>query len=191
MGMKNLPLIIRGEFEGGDNGNFVGSEAIRILNILKSLGIESIQDECNRVLNEHRERWAVRPPDDNADELGFLITYRNALRELERPFVLSASDSILVEVKNSRSTRNAQTGASAVFINRNTRNPLIWIYLPTLEIRDSMIIWTGFRDTFDTLILHEFLHTCGEPSPEGGVPDSIIRLNHIGEIAIRNLRGKV
>jgi hypothetical protein len=144
----NLPTIVQGEIEGADKGRVVSSEAIKILNMLKSFGADSVQQECNKVLIEHRNRWILMPPDANVDELGFPFTYRNALRELERPFVLSTPNSIHVEVLNSRSPKNPLTGAATVIINNDFRNPIIRIYLYALEISYSMIIWTGFQETF-------------------------------------------
>jgi hypothetical protein len=60
------------------------------------------------------------------------------------------------------------------------------IFLPTLEITDSVITWTHRPDVlYKSIMIHEFLHLCGDiESPTTEIVDGVIRHTKVGTEAI-------
>jgi hypothetical protein len=70
----------------------------------------------------------------------------------------------------------------------DTMNPLLMIFLPTLEISSSTIKWINYVPTFKSVIMHEFLHLCGDvKTPQKEIVDGVIRHTKIGTEALEKL----
>lgn len=64
-------------------------------------------------------------------------------------------------------------------------NPILYVFLPTLEVNGQIIRWTNYRETFQQVIIHEFLHLCSDvPNLRQGVVDGRVRHNIIGINAV-------
>jgi hypothetical protein len=179
--------------EGGDRGQIVSFETQKILNMLLSFGVENIQNECNNVANHYRDLWSKRNPTDFMTEYNLQdISYECGIRELYPQFLLVEPSTIRLNVLNSCLNElypqylDRRNVAAAVF--PGPMNPVLMIFLPTLEVNGLTITWTNFATTFKSVIMHEFLHLCGDvKTPTRDIVDGVIRHTRIGTQALENL----
>jgi hypothetical protein len=62
------------------------------------------------------------------------------------------------------------------------------VFLPTLQVTNSTITWIHSKTSFKSVIIHEFLHLCGDvESPTTEIVDGVIRHTKVGTEAIEPL----
>lgn len=178
--------------EGGEKGHIVRRETQRLLNKLLSLGVKNIENECNEVANRYRELWKDKNPNDSMTEFGLPHNkFSEGISELDPPFLLTEPSFIRAEILNATDSSNPKLSAKVVAKQSDMPNPKIMLYLPAFDVSDSKIAWIGFEDPFRTIIVHEFLHCCGDiPELRPGLVDGLIRYNKIGTEAFNNLEKK-
>jgi hypothetical protein len=185
-----LPILIPRNVEGENKGKLVFFEIKKMLDTLFSIDLERIQQECNRVAIIYRDKWSTKNPNKLMIEEGLEHTsYGNGIIELDPPFLLNTPVSINIYVLNSRVDRIDSTkspDACAAVNVQDPQNPLLYVFLPTLEVINSTIIWTHRPMTsFKSVMIHEFLHLCGEvETPTRKIVDGVIRHTKIGTEAI-------
>jgi hypothetical protein len=181
--------------EGGDRGQIVSLETQKILNMLLSLGVENIQNECNSVANRYHNLWNKRNLTDFMTEYDLQhISYECGIRELYPPFSLIEPSTIRLNVLNScmnelgpQYSDKRDVAAGVFFLD--TMNPVLVIFLPTLEVSGLTITWKNYATTFKSVIIHEFLHLCGDvKTPTKEIVDGVIRHTRIGSEALENLK---
>jgi hypothetical protein len=87
-----------------------------------------------------------------------------------------------------RYSSNPKAAAITVVNTVDPKNPNLVIFLPTLEVANSTITWTNFMTPFKSVIIHEFLHICGDiESPTAEIVDGVIRHTKVGTEAIEPL----
>jgi hypothetical protein len=112
-------------------------------------------------------------------------------KELEPSFELFEPDTFHAKILDSYCPWNQKTASTTGHSLEDRMNPLITIYLKALEVTNSQIIWTGFSDSFETIINHELLHACGDsPVLRKEVHDGIIRHNKVAKEAIASLSAR-
>jgi hypothetical protein len=178
--------------EGGEKGQIVSRETQRVLNRLLLFGVKNIENECNKVANHYRELWKDKNPNDSMTEFELPYNkYSDGISELDPPFLLTEPSSIRVEILDARDTSNPILSAKVTAKRNDLTNPKIMLYLQAFDVSDSKITWIGFKESFQTVIIHEFLHCCGEiPELRPGLVDGLIRHNKIGTEAFNNLEKK-
>ena len=179
--------------DGGQKGQTVSSETQRILNRIMSQSIQKIQAECNRVANLRREKWKDKDQNAMMIEEGLPnISYKQGIRELDPPFSLTCPASVHMNILDSVSSHNPKVAAQVITNLSDRLNPKLEVFLPTLDVKGSTINWIGFTTTFQSVIIHEFLHLCGDiQTPFNEIRDGLIRHTWIGTEAITNLIGNV
>ena len=106
------------------------------------------------------------------------ITYKDGLKELDPPFLLTCPSSIRISILDSRIEKPSDV--SAAINDQDPQNLILCVFLPTLKVDGSVITWTNHSETFQQVMIHEFLHLCGDtPNQRKGVVDGIIRHNII------------
>lgn len=178
--------------QGGSKGQTIYSETRRILDRLFSLDLHYIEKECNRVANAYRNIWSTKNPNDFMIEYGLeYTTYESGIRELNPPFLLAAPLTVHIQVFDSQIDElypqySANSNAAAGVLYGDPMNPKLMIFLPTLEVTNSTITWTHRnRTSFKSVIIHEFLHLCGEvKTPTRDIIDGVIRHTMVGTEAI-------
>jgi hypothetical protein len=166
-------------------GHYVNSETQRILNRLMEIPIQKLQNECNRVAQYFRDQWKSKNqtsmmldpclPNGGLDN----ISYEEGIDEIRPPFLLTSPTSIHVNILNSVSNINPNRAAETV---TTYPNPSLEIFLPTLNVQNSKIKWNNYVDTFESIIVHEFLHLFGDIQKDG-----VIRHNWVPTKALSNL----
>jgi hypothetical protein len=199
-GLCSPPIIVE-QTQGKDKDKFVNTETQRILHRIMTIPLQRIQDECNKVANKYRDLWNTKNPNDIMNEYGLPITtYKDGLRELDPAFLLTCPSTIRLNICElyidakfpKEKNRNV---ASCVSFSRissseiDLQNPILHIFLPTLEVKDSTITWPHRPAvSFTSIIIHEFLHLCGEvKTPQRGIVDGVVRHTMIGTEAIEPL----
>jgi hypothetical protein len=197
-----LPHITIEPVQGGEKGQFVSSETQKILRKLLSIPLQRIEDECNKVAGKYRNLWNTKNSSDIMNEYGLPnTTYKDGLRELDPEFLLSCPstirmyirdvhvDAILHEKKNNHDAAAAVSFSKTSTSEIDLQNPSLQVFLPTLEVKDSKIIWIHRPLTsFTSIIIHEFLHLCGEvKGPQRDIVDGVIKHTMIGTEAIEPL----
>ena len=178
----------------GEKAQIVSSTTQRILRQLIEIPVQTIQEECNRVVKMYRAKWKVKNPSDRMIEEDLPDkTYEEGIKELYPDFLLTAPLSIHIQIFDFRidvldplysNNRDAAAGVPS----GDPINPKLMIFLPTLEVNGSLIKWTNYRETFQQVIIHEFLHLYGDvPALRQGVVDGRIRHNMVGTGAIEPL----
>lgn len=183
---RSIPIIITEQVQGGNKGQVIYLETQRILNLLMDIPLQRIQDECNRVANQLRDRWSTRNPKDLISEYNlYFTTYGDGIRELDPPFVLTRPSSIRINILDSKDDSNPEGAANVTTFLNDPLNPILRIFLPALNV---IIRWINFEEPFITVIIHEFLHISGDvPHLRQGVVDGRIRHNMVGTKAIERL----
>ena len=156
-----------------------------------SLDITNIRNECNNLSNKYRALWGLKNPSDFMSEYGLPNTsFGDGIRELDPPFLLRLPSTIRIDVLDLRYPNDRYTPAAVNF--QDLINPVLVIFLPTLEVRGSTITWAhGSMMPFRSIIMHEFLHTCGDvPGLGEGLIDGVIRHTMIGIEALENLSSR-
>ena len=171
--------------EGGQKGQFVNSETQRILDHLMNIPTQTLQNECNRVATDYRDQWRSKNraammldpglPNGGLDN----ISYQQGIDEIAPPYLLAPPFSIRVKILDSVSKINPSAAAEVV---TTYPNPSLDIFLPTLNVQNSKIKWNNYLDTFETIIVHEFLHLFGDIQKDG-----VIRHNWVPTKALSNL----
>ncbi len=188
-----MTYVLVERVDGGDRGQIVSFEVQKILNMLLSLGVEYIQNECNSVANHYRDLWSKRNPTDFMTEYGLQdVTYESGINELYPSFSLVEPCTIRLNVLNSRMNELGPQYSDkrdvAAGVLPDAMNPVLMIFLPTLEISGSTITWINYVPTFKSVITHEFLHLCGDvKTPEKEIVDGVIRHTKIGTEALERL----
>ena len=188
-----MPILIQRSVEGDNKGKLVYFETKRILDTLFNINLQKIQEECNRVANMYRDMWSSKDPNELMIEYGLeYTTYESGIKELDPPFSLNAPASIRIYVLDSRIDRLDPTkspDACSAVDPQDLQNPMLYVFLPTLEITNSTIIWTHRPKTsFKSVMIHEFLHLCGEvETPTRKIVDGVIRHTMVGREAIEPL----
>jgi hypothetical protein len=154
-----------------------------------ALPILKIQDECNRVANLYREKWRAKDQNAMMIEEGLPnISYKQGIRELDPPFLLTSPSSVHMSILNLVNSPNPKVAAKVLINLSDYLNPKLEVFLPTLDVGVSTICWIGFTTTFQSVIIHEFLHLCGDiETPFNKIRDGLIRHTWIGTEAITNL----
>jgi hypothetical protein len=183
--------------DGGTKGQTVFSETRRILDKLFSIDLHRIENECNKVANLYRDKWARKNPNDFMIEEDLQhTTYENGIRELHPPFSLTAPSIVhiqvfdfCIDVLDPRYSNNRKTPAATEFNPADPENPKLMIFLPTLEVINSTITWIhGPKTLLKSVIIHEFLHLCGDvKSSTRDIVDGVIRHTRVGIEAIEHL----
>jgi hypothetical protein len=170
--------------EDGEKGNFVNSETQRILNRLMDIPIQMLQNECNIVAADFRDQWRSKDQSfmmlDPSLPNGGLenVSYGQGIDEISFPYLFTCPTSIHVKILTSVNSTNPN--AAAVF--PTYPEPSLEIYLPTLIVSGSKINWNGYVDNYESIIVHEFLHTCRDIQKDGA-----IRHNWVPTKALSNL----
>ena len=177
--------------DGGAKGQTVCSEARRILDRLFRLDLRNVQNECNRVADLYRERWSAKNPNDFMVEYNLEHTkYAGGIGELDPPFLLTAPLTVHIHVYDCLYPSNRETPAITVVNSADPKNPNLMIFLPTLQVTNSTITLTHFKASFKSVIIHEFLHLCGDiESPTSPIVDGVIRHTKVDTEAIEPLIG--
>jgi hypothetical protein len=156
-----------------------------------TVSLQTIQDECNRVAGGCRISWIAKKPNEMMNENVYRlpgITYKDGLKELHPQFLLSCPSTIRISILDSRIDNSSDV--CAVINDDDPPNPVLSVFLPTLELNGSTIKWTFHKDTFHQFMIHEFLHLCGDsPTQREDVVDGIIRHNIVAFNAIEPLLG--
>jgi hypothetical protein len=197
MAANSLTDLYVDRIDGDSTGQTVYSETRRILDKLFSLDLHRIENECNKVANLYHEKWTRKNPNDFMIEEDLQHTrYENGIRELHPPFLLTAPSTVHIQVfdfridaLNPQYSNNREAAAATIVNSADPTNPNLMIFLPTLEIVNSMITWTHRPTTsFKSVIIHEFLHLCSDiPSPTNKIVDGVIRHTMVGTEAIASL----
>lgn len=177
-----------------DKAQIVNSTTQRILRQLIEIPIQTIEEECNRVANMYRVKWKAKNPNDRMIKEDLPnMTYEEGIKELYPDFLLTAPVSIHIQIFDCRidvlypqysGNRDAAVGVPS----GDPINPKLLVFLPTLEVNGSLIKWTNYRETFQQVMIHEFLHLYGDvPGLRHGVVDGRIRHNMVGTEAIEHL----
>jgi hypothetical protein len=183
-----LPAIRLQLVEGGAKGQIIAQSAVYLINRFFELGINNIQDECNKVSNFYRNKWASRASTEIMDEYKIPISYRDGSKELEPDFKLFEPTEIHVKVIDSYYSVNPKVAATLEHSIFDQMNPLLTIYTGPLEIAGGIIIWKGFSTTFQSIITHELLHACGDsPILRSEIHDGVLRHTMVCNEAINNL----
>jgi hypothetical protein len=185
-----LPILISRSVEGENKGKLVFFETKKMLDTLFSIDLERVQQECNRVATFYRDKWSIKDPNELMLEEGLEhTTYGNGIVELHLPFMLNEPASINIYVLNSHidgidPTKSPDACAAVNF--QDPQNPILYVFLPTLEVINSTIIWTHRpMISFKSVMIHEFLHLCGEvETPTRKIVDGVIRHTKVGTEAI-------
>lgn len=191
-GLSSPHISITEPVQGGDKGQFISTETQKILRKIISIPLQRIQGECNKVANEYHDLWSTKNPNDKITEYGLeSTTYEKGIIELDPPFSLITPSTIRISILNSRiNTMDSSKSpdASSAVNDLDPRNPILYVFLPTLEITGPIIRWTNYRETFQQIIIHEFLHLYGDsPNQRQGVVDGRIRHNIVPFTAIEPL----
>ena len=175
--------------DGGDKGQAVYSETIKILDRLFRLDLHYVENECNRVADSYREKWSTKNPNDFMIEYDLEhTTYANGIRELYPHFLLDIPSSVYIHVYDYLYSSNRETPALTVVNPADPKNPNLMIFLPALELINSTITLKRLKTSFKSIIIHEFLHLCGDiKTPMRDIVDGIIRHTKVGTEAIEPL----
>jgi hypothetical protein len=183
-----LPAIIWDLIEGGQKGQTIALSVKSLINGFFALGIENIYNECNNVSLKYRALWAPRPSTDLMSEYNLPITYKEGSKELESEFKLFEPSSIRIRIIDSLYQENAQVPAMIEHSLINPTNPLLTIYLKSMEVIDSKITWKGSSISLQSIINHELLHACGDsPILRSEIHDGVLRHTMVCNEAINNL----
>ena len=161
-----------------------------------NIPLQSIQDECNRVANIYRNRWRLKLQTAPMTDEGLSpLTYEKGIKELNPPFKLTLPSTVQINILNSfiDELNPIYTGNhyAAAGVHPDLLNPALYVFLPTLELQGQRIVWSGFVNTFQSVLAHEYLHICGDvPQFSPGVIDGVIRHTWIGTEAMINLFGE-
>ena len=199
-GLCSPPIIVE-QTQGKDKGQFANTETQRILRKIMTIPLQRIQDECNKVASKYRDLWNAKNPNDMMIEYGLqYTTYKDGLGELDPAFLLTCPstirmniwelyvDAIFPEKKNNRNAAAAVSFPNISPSEIDLQNPILHVFLPTLEVSGLIIRWTDYKETFQQAIIHEFLHLCGEvKTPQRDIVDGVIRHTMIGPEAIEPL----
>ena len=185
----SLPIISFEVIEGGQKGQKVAQATNFVINKFFSLGVTSIQNECNGVARRYCALWNTKPPELKMLEYHLPdVTYAEGRNEILSDFVLFEPSAIRINVFNRYCPSNPSIAATVVHSKGNPMNPTISIYLEALEVNDSAINWIGFCDSFESIIYHELLHACGDsPVLRNEIHDGVIRHTVVCSEAINNL----
>ena len=138
------------------------------------------------------EKWSEKNPNDFMIECNLEhTTYASGIGELDPPFLLAAPLTVRIQVFDFRKDvldpqSNREVRASVDYAD--PENPKLMIFLPTLKVTNSTITLTHFKKSFKSVIIHEFLHLCGEvKTPTHDIVDGVIRHTKVGTEAIEPL----
>lgn len=182
---SELIEIIVETTENGEKGEVVRAETLRILNRLTGMHIQLFQEECNTVAQYFREQWRSRNQasmmlDPSLPNGGLNSTsYEDGIDEISPPFLLNPPISIHVYILTSVSSFNPARAAETY---PTYPNPSLKIFLPSLNITNLKIKWNNYVDSFESIIVHEFLHLYGDIQKDG-----VIRHNWMPANALSNL----
>jgi hypothetical protein len=155
-----LPSIIVDHVEGESKGQIVSSETQKFLRKLMSIPLKTIQDECNKT-NEYRDLWNTINPNNMMTEYGLeYTTYMEGIRELDPAFLLTCPctvrrnvwerypDALFPEIANNHYAAAAVSHPTVLTLD--LLNPVLHVFLPTLELKNSTITWIIYSLQSDT-----------------------------------------
>lgn len=126
--------------EGEDKGHKVSEVTQEHLCTFLSLDITNIRNECNNLSNKYRALWGLKNPSDFMSEYGLPNTsFGDGIRELDPPFLLRLPSTIRIDVLDLQYPKDRYTPAAVNF--QDLMNPVLVIFLHTLEVRGSTITW--------------------------------------------------
>lgn len=173
--------------EGDEKGQKIALVTESIITKFFSIGVKNVQNECNKVASKYRTMWSAKTS-HLMSEYHLLITYAEGCKELLPDFALFEPHMIHSKILDCYYQPNTYTAATTAYSINDPMNPVLTIYLKILEANDSTIIWTGFSDSFESIINHELLHCCGDsPLLNRDIYDGVIRHTMVGNEAISNL----
>jgi hypothetical protein len=185
-----LPPIIWEIIEGGKIGHNIADRTQVLIADFFLLGIKRIEEECNKVSSKYLSLWEAMPSTDLLKEYHLNITYQDGCRELKPTFQLFEPSSIRSRIFDSCLELRPDTPALIQHSIGDPLNPILLLFLKTLEIKNSGIFWKGTSITFESIVNHELLHACGDsPILRQGVIDGVIRHTMVCNEAILNLTG--
>jgi hypothetical protein len=179
---------------GGPKGQTMYSETKRILDMLFRIDLHVVENECNRVAKSYRNVWNAKNPSDHMiKEYLPNLTYREGVKELYPDFLLTAPSTVHVRIfdlyMDTLNSEYAPNHDAAAGVLPHPSDPILMIFLPTLEVEGLKITWRHRPSTtFRSIIIHEFLHLCGEvKTPQRDIIDGVIRHTMVGREAIEPL----
>lgn len=169
--------------EGGNKGNEILAIVNETANIFFTLPLSSIEAACNVRRQKYLSEWQQKNPRENILDMEVSIyTYETGISEILLAFKLSSPDKIFINIFDSHYSDVPEVPAFVYPKDPNIKTKYLNIYLPHFIKYNIKYYCNSINMLLEDILIHEFLHCCGEITHDG-----TIRYNFIGINAIKPL----